>query len=145
MAWPTFSTIFMIPKTSSKIVEKVEKICLANIFSTTQAALGGPNRGKCWPGQLFPRFSEEVFGIMKMVEKVGKSWPGHVFEAEIVEKVGQANFFHHFHDSKDFFRNLWEKWKKLAWPTFSTIWASKTACVVDNLVQANFFHRCRHL
>ena len=31
-------------------------------------------RGKCWPGHLFllfPRIFEEVFGIIKTVEKVG--------------------------------------------------------------------------
>ena len=50
-----------------------------------------------------PRISEEALYITKMVEK-----------------VGQANFFHHFYDSKDFLRNSWKKWKKLAWPTFST-------------------------
>ena len=30
--------------------------------------------------------------------------------------------------------------RKLAWPTFSTIWASKTAWVAENVGQANFFH-----
>ena len=38
-----------------------------------------------------------------------------------MEKVGFDNFFHHFYDSKDFLKkNSWKKWRKLAWPTFST-------------------------
>ena len=49
-----------------------------------------------------------------------------------MEKVGEDNFFHHFYDSKDFLRNSWKKSKKLAWLTFSTICAAKTAGVVKN-------------
>ena len=41
--------------------------------------------------------AEEAFGIIKMVEKL--SWPTQaVLEAQIVEKVGQDNFFHFFHE-----------------------------------------------
>ena len=90
----------------------VEKVGLVNIFHDL-GLQNGWSRGKCWPGQLFPLFPrivEEVFGIIKMVEN-----------------VGLAYIFHHFRDLQNFPRNSWKKWKKLAWPTFSTIWASKTA------------------
>ena len=101
LAWPTFSTIFMIPKTSSKIL------------------------GKSWPGQHFPRFGlpkrleswkmlarptfSTIFVVYKTVSEIrgksGKSWPGHVFKISILENVGQANFFHHFRDLQNFLRN----------------------------------------
>ena len=55
-----------------------------------------------------------------------------------MEKVGQDNFFHHFYDSKDFLTNSWNKWKKLAWPTFSTIQAVLEAQIVEKVGQANF-------
>ena len=81
-----------------KIVQKVEKVGLANIFHDS-SRFGSPNRGKRWPGQLFPpfpRISEAVFGIKEMVEKLvldnifhdlglqnglsrGKSCPGQLF------------------------------------------------------------------
>ena len=32
------------------------------------------------------------------MEKVKGGRPGHVFEAGVVENVGQANIFHHFRD-----------------------------------------------
>ena len=66
-------------------------------------------------GQLlpfFPRISDEVFGITKIVEKLGLA---NTFHDLGPGKRGQANFFHHFHDSKDCLRNSWKTWKKLAW------------------------------
>ena len=74
--------------------------------------------------------------------KSGKSCPGQFFvlEARIVEKVGQDNFFHHFYDSKDFLKTSWKKWKKLAWPTFSTMQAILEAQIVEKVGQDNFFH-----
>ena len=77
---------------------------------------------------------------------------------EKVEKVGLANFFHdssrfggpnrgkscfdkffhHFYDSKDFLDNSWKKWKKLAWPTFSTTQAVLEAQIEEKVGQANF-------
>ena len=56
----------------------------------------------------------------------------------MVEKVGQDNFFHHFYDSKNFLKNSWKKWKKLAWPTFSTTQAVLEAQIVEKVGQANF-------
>ena len=55
-----------------------------------------------------------------------------------MENVGQDNFFHHFYDSKDFLKNSWKKWKKLAWPTFSTTQAVLEAQIVENVGQDNF-------
>ena len=54
-----------------------------------------------------------------------------------MEKVGQANFFRHVHACKDFPRNSWDKWKKLAW--------SFQARSVEKVGQANFFHDFRDL
>ena len=62
-----------------KFVEKAEKVVLANFFHDS-SRFGGPNRGKCWPGQLFPPFLWFQRLPQKFVEKV--------------EKVGLANFFH---------------------------------------------------
>ena len=49
---------------------------------------------------LFPRIVEEVFGIIKMVEKVVKnnSTTQAVLEAQIVEKVVFDNIFSLFHE-----------------------------------------------
>ena len=53
-----------------------------------------------------------------------------------MENVG---LFHHFRGLKNFLRNSWKKWKKLAWPTFSTTQAVLEAQIVENVGQANFF------
>ena len=76
----------------------VEKVVLANFFHDS-SRFGGPNRGKSWFRQLFPRISEEVFGIIKMVEKVVQANFFHHFREKklpqkFVEKVVLANFFH---------------------------------------------------
>ena len=93
-----FSTIFMIPRTSSEFFGKSGKSC---------------------HNQLFPQF-----GPPKRLE----SW----------KKLVLTTFFHHFHDSKDFLINSWKKWKKLAWPTFSTTQAVLEARIVENVGQSNF-------
>ena len=62
-----------------------------------------------------------------------------------MENVGFDNFFHHFYDSKDFLRYSSKKWKKLAWPTFSTTQAVLEAQIVENVGRANFFHHFRDL
>ena len=117
--FPPFSWFTKLPQ---KFVEKVEKVGLANIFHDL-GLQNGLSRGKCWPGELFPLFPqicEEVFGIIKMVEKC---WPGQLFPPfswftklpqKFVEKVGLAKHFPRF--------------------------GSKTAWVVENVGQANFFH-----
>ena len=63
-----------------------------------------------------------------------------VLEAQIVEKVGFDNFFHHFYDSKDFHKNSWKKWKKLSKTTFSTTQAVLEAEIVEKVGFDNFFH-----
>ena len=98
---------------------KVEKVGLAKIFHDL-GLQNGLSRGKCCPGQffpLFPQISEEVSGIIKMVENVGQANFFHHFRAvysssEIrgkVEKVGLATF------------SRLKSWKMSARPTFSTI------------------------
>ena len=63
-------------------MEKVEKVVKTNFFHDSSRS-GGRNRGKCWPGQLFPQFLFQRLP-QKFVEKV--------------EKVGLANIFHdNFH------------------------------------------------
>ena len=106
-------------------MEKVEKVVLAKFFHDL-GLKNGLSRGKSWPGQLFPlfpRISEEVLFFTKMVEKIGLD-----------------NFFHHVYDSKDFLRNSWKKWKKLAWPIFSTTQAVLEVQIVEKLGQDNFLH-----
>ena len=79
LSWPTFSTTQAVLE--AQIVEKV----------------GVDN-----PFPLFPRISEEVFGIIKMVEKVVQDHFFHHFRekklpqkfVEKVEKVLKTNFFH---------------------------------------------------
>ena len=55
-----------------------------------------------------------------------------------MEKVVFDNFFYHFYDSRDFLKNSWKKWKKLAWPIFSTPQAVLEAQIVEKVGQANF-------
>ena len=80
------------------------------------------------------------------MEKVEKfSWPTvsttqAVLEAQIVENLGQAKFFHHFREKYNFLRNSWRRWKKLAWPTFSTTQAILEAQIVEKVGQDNFLH-----
>ena len=68
-----------------------------------------------------------------------------LYITKTVEKVGLANFFYHFYDSKDFLKNSWKWWKNLAWPTFSTTQAVLEAQIVENVGQANFFCHFRDL
>ena len=58
----------------------------------------------------------------------------------MVEKVVQANFFHHFREKQNFLRNSWKKWKKLSKPTFSTTQAVLEAQIVEKVGFDNFFH-----
>ena len=102
----------------------VEKVVKNNFFHDL-GLQNGLSRGKSWPGQLFPlfpRISEEVFGIIKMVEKVVKN-----------------NFFHHFRE-KNFLRNSWKSQKKFSKTTFSTTQAVLGAQIVAKVVFDNFFH-----
>ena len=46
---------FREKKLPQKFVEKVEKVVKINFFHDS-SHFGGPNRGKSWPGQLFPAF-----------------------------------------------------------------------------------------
>ena len=92
-------------KLPQKFVAKVEKVVLANFFHDP-SRFGGTNRGKSWPEQLFPlfpRISGDVFGIIKMVEKIVQANFFSPFSCKIklpqksvekVEKVVLANFFH---------------------------------------------------
>ena len=129
----TFSTIFMIPKTSSEIRGKSGKSCQKQLFPR----FGPPKRLESWKKLVLTTFST-ISMIPKTSStirgKSGKSCQKQLFprfgppkRLEVVEKVGFDNFFHHFYDSKDVLRNSWKKWKKLSKTTFSTIWASKTA------------------
>ena len=56
----------------------------------------------------------------------------------MVEKVVQANFFHHFREKKTFLRNSWKKWKKLS-PTFSPTQAVLEAQIVEKVGFTNNF------
>ena len=73
----------------------VEKVNLTNIFHHSNLQnLARPTFS------TFPRISEKVLYMTKMVEKL--AWPTFsttqaVLEAQIVENVGQAKFFHFFH------------------------------------------------
>ena len=164
----------MIPKTSSKIRGKVEKVGLANVFHDS-SRFGGPNRGKScfclwnhknggksWPGQHFPRLKPfwrpkswkmlarptffhffhkflwnqlaNIFHDLSLENVARPTFSAFpriseevLFFTKMVEKVGLANIFHSFYDSKDFLKKSWKKWKKLAWPTFSTTQAGLEA------------------
>ena len=75
---------------------------------------------------LFPRISEEVFEIVKMVEN-----------------VSQANFFHHFREKTKLPQKFVGKVEKVGLATFSTTHAVLEAQIVENVGQANFFHHFR--
>ena len=49
-----------------------------------------------------------------------------------MEKVVQANLFHHFRE-KNFLRNSWKKWKKLSWPTFFHVSSRLEAQIVEKV------------
>ena len=57
----------------------------------------------------------------------------------MVEKVGMANFFHHFGE-KTSSEIRGKSGEKLSWPIFSTTQAVLEAQIVENVGQDNFFH-----
>ena len=129
-------------------------------YSST--SFGSPNRGKWWPGQLFPlfpRISEEVLFFTKMVEKVGlanifhdlglqnslsrgKCWPGQFFppfssfiklSQKFVEKAEKVSL-------ATFWR--FESWKMLVRLTFSTIFVIyKTSSEIAGKLAGSRFSR----
>ena len=106
-ARPTFSVIFMIPRTSSEIRGKSAKIWHGHVFQARRVE-------NICQANFFPSFSQFQSPPKKFVGKRGKSLLGHAFQAQRVENVGQANFFHLFREH--FLRNSWKTWKKFAWP-----------------------------
>ena len=139
-----FSTIFMIPKTSSKIRGKSRESWQNQLFQR----FGPPKRLESWKKlvlttfPLFPRISEEVFGIIKMVEKVvlanifhdlglqnGLSWKKLVLTIHFLGKrsyfftkmVGKWTTFSTFQREirgKSGSESCWPFWRPK--PTFST-------------------------
>ena len=101
LAWPTFSNIFMIPKTSSKIRGK---------------------SAKSWPGQHFPRL--KPFWRPKSWKMLARPTFSTIFVKNktfsgIRGKSGKSLPGQHF---PRFGLPKWlESWKMLARPTFSTI------------------------
>ena len=140
----TFSTVFMIPKTSSEIRGQSGKSCQKQLFPR----FGPPKRLESCKKLFLTTFST-IFMIPKTSSEIrgksGKSCQNQLFprlklfwRPKSWKKLVLTTSSTISMIPTDFLNNSWKKWKKLAWPTFSASQAVLEAQIVEKVGQANF-------